>query len=531
MEVITKRLVNKVEQINDYLVDRIEREPNYHDFIQELKLIITNFQQTKLNIKFVSKFVTLAEQLKQISQQQFTDRSLYKFQTVSDLSNIDNILENCDVLCLVCDSQTNICQLDKKLIRRASKRNICQTILTVERVKDERHKAFQNNCPGIRNWLARQNYHNIKMFFLSLDLEQNCDLSEQINNYYYFLEKLLFNREAKLEASINQIITQKVTQLLTQHKRTVWHQIQQTKIDLRNLQQEYSQHKSSLLLQDNQNKQQNSFKKLKQKIDREKINIVNPFIPDSLIYKVSKLVDRSEVSLLKESQQQYLHLIIKEKDFSQRLITVVIDLCQEELANWVAEKWQEIEQVYAPIALDSHPALNQTQLELIDEYSVAPNFELTNFVSLSILEESSKIIFDYNFCESSWFRLIIAASFGLILFFLTGKFFGFIFFIFQILNLLTGKDVRTIKLDRQTKTLQKNLDNKYQSLVRFLADRALHVIISALENKNQKYQEIIDNLTEESTEKLTELKQIISQHQEKLHNLRQDEIEILSLLE
>ena len=91
--------------------------------------------------------------------------------------------------------------------------------------------------------------------------------------------------------------------------------------------------------------------------------------------------------------------------------------------------------------------------------------------------------------------------------------------------------MRTIKLDRQTKALQKNLENKYQSLVRFLTDRALHVVLSALENKNQKYQEIIDNLTAESTEKLTELKQTISQHQEKLHNLKQDEIEILSLLE
>ena len=527
MEVITKKLVNKVEQINDYLVDKIEREPNYHDFIQELKLIITNFQRTKLNIKFVSQFVTLAEQLKQISQQKFTDRSLYQFQTVADLSNIDKILEDCDILCLVCDSQTNIFQLDKKLIRRASKRNICPTILTVERFKDESHTALPNNYNSIRNWLTRQNYHHVKIFFLSLNLEQNCNLSEQINNYYYFLEKLLLNHEAKLEASINQIIAQKVTQLLTQYKKAIWHQIQQTKIDLRNLQQEFSQHKTSLLLQDNQNK----LKNLKQKISREKINIVNPFVSDSLIYKVSKLVDRSEVSLLKESRQQYLHLIIKEKDFSQRVITVVVDLCQEELANWVAEKWQEIERIYAPIALESHPELNQTRLELINEYSVAPHFELTDFVSLSVLEESSKTIFDYNFYESSWFRLIISASFGLILFFFTGKFFGFIFFIFQILNLLTGKDVRTIKLDRQTKALQKNLDNKYQSLVRFLTDRALYVIISSLENKDRKYQEIIDSLTEESTEQLTELKQIISQHQEKLHNLKQDEIEILSLLE
>ena len=531
MEVITKRLIDKVEQIHDYLSHKIEQEPNYHDFIRELKLTITNFQQTKLKIKFVSQSVTLAEQLKQISQQQFENRTLYQFQTVSDFTNINNILEDCDLLCLVRNARASISKLDRQLIQRATKKNICQTILNVQIIEDKNNKICTSNFPCIHTWLTKQEYHHVKLFCLSFNSAEKWNFSEQINDYYCFLKSLLCNRESELEARINQIITKKVSQLLSQYKKSVWHQIKQTKINLCSKQQEYSQQKSNLLFYNNNNKQQNSLKNLKQKINQEKIKIVNPFIPESLIYKVSQLVDKAEVSLIKEDRQQYLQLIVKQKDFSQRLITVTLALCQEELTNWIAESWKEINQVYAPIALDSYTNIDKTKIESLDEFSVAPNFELTDFVSLSLLEESSKTIFDYHFFESSWFRLVIAVSFGFILFFITGKFFGFIFFIFQVINLLTGKDVRTVKLKQQTKGLQKNLDTKYQSLVRFLADRVLHIIISALENKNQKYQELIDNLTEESAEQLTQLKQKISQHQEKLHNLRQDEIAILSLLQ
>ena len=531
MEIITKRLIDKVEQVNDYLGHKIEQEPNYHNFIQELRLTITNFQQTKLKIKFVSQFVTLAEQLTQISQQQFTNRSFYQFQAFSDFSNIDNILEDCDLLCLVRDSQANISQLDRKLIQQASKRNIRQTILNVQRVEEKSNKINTGNCTCVHTWLTKQNYHHVKLFFFSLNSAEKGNFSEEINDYYCFIERLLCNREAELEARLNRVISQKVSQLLTQYKKSIWQQIKQTKVNLNSKQQEYSRQKSTLLGQKNKNKQKNRFNSLKQKILQEKINIVNPFIPDSLIYKVSQLVNKSEVSLIKENQQEYLYLIIKEKDFSQRLNTTVINLCQQELAKWAAEKWQEINQIYTSTFFDRYPTIQQTELQSIDKDLVAPNFELTNFVSLPILEESNKTIFDYHFLESSRFRLIVAASFGLILFCLTGRFIGFIFFIFQILNLLTGKDVRTTKLKQQTKGLQKNLDNKYQSLVRFLADRASHLIISALETKNQTYQEIIDELTAESTEKLAELKQLINQYQEKLNSLKQDEVEILSLLD
>ncbi|MGK7937999.1 MAG: hypothetical protein AB4206_19705 [Xenococcaceae cyanobacterium] len=533
MEIITERLINKVEQINDYLGNKIEQEPSYQDFIQELKSIIVDFQQTKLKIKFVSQFVTLAEQLKQISQQQFTARSFYQFQTVADLSKIDKILEDCDLLCLVRNSQASISKLDKQLIRRANQRNICQTILNVQRVENENNKITQRNFSSINTWLTKQKYHRTKLFLLSLhqDNKNNCDISEQINDYYYYLEKLFLNREAQLEARINQILNKKASQLLSQHKKNIWQQIKYTKKELEEQQKYFYQEKSDLMLKKNKNKRQKKFKQLKQSIHQEKINIVNLFIPDSLIYRVGELVDRSEVKLLQENQKQYLQLIVNEQDCTQRLSTLVINLCQDELATWVERKWQEICQVYAPVKIDNELNFTHIEPESNNEISVRYNFDIANFVSLSLLEQSSQTIFDYCFFDSSRFRLAVAIGFGLILYFLTGRFLGFAFLIFQIINFFTGKDVRTKKLKQQTQELKRKSASQYQSLVRFLSDRASSMLILALENINQNHQEFIDSLKEESEEQLRELKQIISLHQDKLNNLRQDEIEILSLLQ
>ncbi|MDJ0633908.1 MAG: hypothetical protein QNJ34_12030 [Xenococcaceae cyanobacterium MO_188.B29] len=531
MEIITERLINKVEQINDYLGNKIEQEPSYQDFIQELKSTIVDFQSTKLKIKFVSQFVTLAEQLKQISQQKFTARSFYQFQTVADLSKIDNILEDCDLLCLVRNSQTSISKLDKQLIRRANQKNICQTILNIQRVENENNKTIKGNFSSIHTWLTKQKYYQTKLFFLSLHPENNCDISEQINDYYYFLEKLLLKHERRLELKINRALNKKASQFLSQHKKNIWQQIKYKKKELENQQKYYSQEKADLMLKKNKNKRQKKFKQLKQCIHREKIDIVNPFIPDSLIYRVGELVDRSEVKLFKENQEQYLQLIVNEKDCTQRLSTVVINLCQEELANWVEEKWQEIYQVYDPIKIDNDLNFTQTEPESNNEITFDCNFDLTNFVSLSLLEKSSQTIFDYCFFDSSRFRLAVAIAFGLILYFLTGRFLGFAFLIFQIINFFTGKDVRTKKLKQQTKELKGKSASQYQSLVRFLTDRASSLLILALENINQNHQELIDNLKEESGEQLRQLKQTISLHQDKLNNLKQDEIEILSLLQ
>ena len=598
MKLITERLINKVETINNYLVDKVEQEPSYHHFIEELKLVINKLKQTKLKIKFVSHSLPLAETLKEISQQQITDRTYYQFQIESSQTEINKLLEDCDLLYLVRDYQLKISNTDKRLIRRANQANICQAIVNVEKTDEQNSVLRENHFDCIHTWLIEQEYHNVALFFLDLNQESNSQSSKQINDYYSFLERLLLDSQVKTETKITKQILTQVNQLFAKQRKSVWLQVKQGKQDLEQRQQECSQQKKSLLLPKNKKQLQNRSKELKKNINQKKIEIVNPFIPNSLIYKVEQLVIHSDVTVIEENQAKYLSLVIKEKDYCQRLMTKMINLCQEELTAWVEEECQLINACYTDWGLpvtaeigthrifeDTHSQatteakdmipgetrdisavrrdvrnpqetadfrtvvlwrcngdsninnysdINQTELTSVEQLSdikfTTPNFELTNFISLSILEESSKMLFDYNLFQSSWFRLIVTVAFGFALFHFTGRLVSFIFFIFQIINLLTGKDVRTMKLKQQTKELKRKVGSQYQSLVRFLTDRAFCIIISALEEKEQQYQEKLEELIKNNEEKLNQIKQKISHNQERLNNLKEDEITISSLI-
>lgn len=532
MTIITTSLSHKIELLNNYLVDKVEQEPNYYDFIQELKATVIAYQKSKIKIKFVSQFVNLVEQLQLISQQQFTEQLLCHFHIVADVKKIDNILEDCDLLCLVRDSHSSISRLDKQLIQKADKANICQAILNIQRIENSNYEIEEKHSTSIHTWLTKQKYAHIELFCLPLYPQKKDNLSEQIDDYYLF-KKLLSSYESQLETRISQTITLKLNLFFASQRKSVWYEIKQKKLDLNNQQQICYQQKSYLLLPKSKQQRQGKIKKIKDKIHQEKITIINSFSYDSLVYKVSQLVEQSEANLFKENQKRYIQLIVKQQDISQRLSTVVINLCQEELDNWVEEKWQEIERIDELNFWKTHGNLFDfdDELESIQKLSLVPNFELSNFVSLPLLEESSETIFDYCFLDSSEFRLAVTLALGLVLYFFTGRLFGFAFLVFQMINFLTGKDVKTQKLKQQTKELKRKSASQYQSLVRFLVDRASYTLVLALENKNQNYQEIVDRLTEESETQLTQLKQTISEHKDKLHDLKQDEMEILSLLQ
>ncbi|MGK7953078.1 MAG: hypothetical protein AB4368_30905 [Xenococcaceae cyanobacterium] len=532
MAIITTSLSKKIEQINNYLENKIKQELHDPNFFQELKLTIIHCQKIKLKIKFVSQLVDVTQQLQQLSQPKFAEHLSCKVQTVTDITNIDRVIENCDLLCLVRDSHSRISQLDKQLIHKASKTNICQVILDVQKIENNKEIITTKPRSNIHTWLTKQGYNHIQLILLPLHYDENNDLSKQINDYS-LVEQLLFIHKTQLEARLNQTFTLKFSQLFTRQKKSIWERIKQKRLYLNNQRQ-----KSHLASKKNQAKQQNKIRKLKEKILQEKITLTNQFSYDSLIYKVSQLVDRSEASLFKENHQQYIHLIIKEENISQRLNTVAIELIQSELDNWIGNNWQEINRIFnASIFTDNEDNLTQNELQSsqkLNEYphfdEVSLTFDLTNFVSLPLLEENSKIIFDYRFVDSSRFRLSVTVTFSLILYFSTGRLFGFAFVIFQIINFFTGQDFRTKKLKQQTKELKKKLTNQYQSLARFLADRACHTLILAVENIDRAYRDEIDRLTEESAEQLALLKSRINEHKKRLSYLKQDELEILSLL-
>ena len=160
--------------------------------------------------------------------------------------------------------------------------------------------------------------------------------------------------------------------------------------------------------------------------------------------------------------------------------------------------------------------------------------DLAKFIDSSCLKTNSRILFDYSFTQSSWFRLLISVLVGtgiyLItkLFFGTGKFIGFVILIFQAINLLIGQDIRTIKLKQHKNELKRTVEIKYQNLIRLLVDKVIQTLIISLEQENQLYQQQIDAIATRINAQLKCIQQTINHHKTRINNLKQDQTQILS---
>ena len=295
MAIITTSLSKKIEQINNYLENKIKQELHDPNFLQELKLTIIHCQKTKLKIKFIGQLVDVTQQLQQLSQPKFAEQLSCKVQTVTDITNIDRVIENCDLLCLVRDSHSRVSQIDKQLIHKASKANICQVILNVQKIENNKEIITTKPRNNINTWLTKQGYNHVQLIFLPFHYDENNDLSKQIKDYS-LVEQLLSIHKTQLEARLDRTFTLKFSQLFARQIKSIWERIKQKRLDLNNKQQNFHKQKSHLLSPKNKTKQQNKIKKIKEKILQEKITLTNQFSYDSLIYKVSQLVDRAEAS-------------------------------------------------------------------------------------------------------------------------------------------------------------------------------------------------------------------------------------------
>lgn len=260
---------------------------------------------------------------------------------------------------------------------------------------------------------------------------------------------------------------------------------------------------------------------------------------DSLMYQVQQAIEKSEILESKENNKTYLYLIIKEKQYSQKLSTYIISLCQQVLSHWFEQEWDKLNSLNNESNL--YQFLKQTEPELKSINSLTPkitncqllskpSFEINDFIAISILEETSKTLLDYHYSQSTWFRLTVALIIGLIIFLVTSKLFGFIIIVFQLINLFTAQNAKTIRIKQQTKELKRIVDGKYQSLVRLLCDRAGQILITTLEEASQQYQIELDAIASKADEQLNEVKQKINSYKDIINQLKQDQAEIEKLL-
>lgn len=537
------KLINILEKINYYLSQKLETEPSYSKLIETLDSEIYNLKiVSKPIVKIVSPCVALATKFQAINKANQQLRSLYEFQVVSPIKQLKKITLNCDVICLIFNSGQNILQAHQKLIKLANKNNISLILL----VEQQEIKTLYAN---LTDWLAAQNYSQLNQLllpladFIDLDNPQSIDVFQQL---------LLELSEPAKEKFVARIVKQSITKIqlfFDTESNKAWQDIQQTKD--RYLQGESPAQYQTKIRQTfnkiNREKQQ-FFKCIQQNINHSRSDYLNPFIFNSWIFTIQEVIQESQLKIVQEDQKKYIYLTVEHPDYTEYIHSYVSGLYQQKITETLEFQWSEINLVYAGGGLEQLTKKINTELEIINslypqEFYLMetvlteenqPNLDLAKFIDSSCLKANSRILFDYSFTQSSWFRLLISVLVGtgiyLItkLLFGTGKFIGFVILIFQAINLLIGQDIRKMKLKQHKNELKRTVEHKYQNLIRLLVDKVIQTLIISLEQENQLYQQQIDEIATIVNAKSESIKQTINYHKTRINNLKQDQTQILS---
>ena len=535
-------LISLLEQINRFLADKFKLEPAYGELTKTLKLLAQGLEpNSKPIIKIVSPSKILATELQRQNQANESLRSLYQFEVVSPISQIHKILRRCDLICLLYDSTQKIRPHHQKLIELAQSAEIT-VFLLVHQGKSQ----SDNYKDSYKDWLTAQDY-SVSNVELSLNNFINLDNPSQ-ESYWRSLTDALPTILNSCPIRIRQAVKKEIEQFFRQEIAGGWREINQIKTQY--LQDKelfaYRQQFRQDINNHNQFRQQ-IIREIKQGIHHAKADLINPFSQDGLMFELQQLIDSAEVKTIKKLEQVYLYLILEDMSDAPLFHDYVWNLCQQKAAKTLKQEWSKIVQVYGSGGLQSLSSRTNQDLDdiaaLLDNTKFvsaifpSPALDLTAIVDAHVLEFNSRIIFDYSYLQSSWFRLSISVSIGLgiylftLLLFGEGRYFGFLIIIFQIINLITGQNVKKAKLKQHKKELKRLVYQRYQSLIRIIFDRVIKTLIQATDSYAQQGKEQWEEAIAIAQNKLDELKQTSDRHKKRIDTLKQTQSIIQSWLD
>ena len=299
----------------------------------------------------------------------------------------------------------------------------------------------------------------------------------------------------------------------------------------------------------------NQLNKLKQQIikaiqldiNHSKADLLNPFLVNSLISSVQQIIYSSQTKIVKEAEDTYIYLTLANSFKAEYIHNYIIELCQQKVNELMIWQWSQINYVYAEGGLQTLITKMNAQLNVISSLLTSeidlpvltvsekhPNLNLEQIIDSNCLKLNSRISFDYHFAQSSWFRLFISllAGLGIYLFtwiyFGNGQYIGFVILFFQIINLITGQNIKTAKLKQHSKELKRIVDRNYQNLIRLVIEQSVQKLILALERESQLYENELEKAIAIAHIRLEQLKDTIAQHKLKIASLEQDRSKILS---
>ena len=524
-----------LEQTIDYLAVQTEAESSYPKLIESLKSVVENGQVERPIIKIISPSTSLARSLAIKCQQNLQLRSLFKFQIVSPIDKVKQIVRDCGLICLIYYFKHSILKHHRRLIELAQQENISLILL----VRQPQEKLEDTS---VLNWLADKDYAGDRQVRLALDSFIDLNDAGHLDLVCQQLVQLSASANKRLAISIKLKTKATIKDFFQQEIADVRREIARLKQLYPEKPHEYRQQLRQIGERLNREKQQ-ILAAIRQDLNCSKSDMLNAFKLDSLPFMVQQLIYFSHIKLVREGNKNYLYLLSDRSSNAEYLHDYVIDLCQRKVDNLIATQWQKIDRVYAESELN--PILEQINNEL-RIYSVLatespkhyfdrqPNLNLKRVIDYECLRLNSRIVFDYNFSQSSWFRLLILISLGLGIYLVTwiyfgsGRSIGFVIVVFQVINLMTGQSIKKNKLKQHSKELKRTVDLKYQSLIRIIIEQTTQILITTLERKDRLERKRTEKAIATVLNELEESQQTLKELQQRLDRLQGDRNRILS---
>lgn len=542
MELKHSKLISNLEKSTNYLSQKVATEPRYSDLIETLNLAIDRLKTAdKPVIKIVSPSGALAKKILNVSEVDSQLRSLYEFEVVSPIKNLQQIINNCDIICLIYNSQHQIIKHHQKLIELAEENDISLVVLVEQ---DKLHSPHMI----LVDWLISQNCVHLNQISLVLDDFIELNNYQHVALYKQFLIQQSTIIKLKFAARINKEIVAQIEGFFKKEITDTWQKIKQIKNKYlsNELVHDYQQKIRQYFIKINK-KQQQLFREIKQIINHSKIDYLNPYLPNSWIFSIQQLIQKSQIKVNQENKETFVYLTVNHAEY---IHDYILDFCQDKITESLQFQWRKINYDYADGGIQALVNKINTELETITPLYISeidlpeitfipadyPRLDLEQIIDRYCLKINSRITFDYDYTQSSWFRLFISVLVGAgiylttKLYFGTGKYIGFVILIFQTINLITGQNIKTLKLKQHKKELQRTIDNKYQSLVRIIVDKLSQILIATIEQESQKYQNKIDAIAMSAQTKLDEIKQTINDNKSRIDKLKQDQEHILSII-
>lgn len=543
---IHNQLINQIKQAKSFLTQKVETDAVYQELIDTLDSHLNRLTSPrKPLVKIVSPSLVLAESLKVKNEANQKLRSLYEFQVISPISHIHEILQHCDLICLLYDATHQIRQHHHKLIELAQQQDI-SLVLLVHQAKSP--STVKQDLDA--DWLTPQ--QDLLTDWVQLPLKNflTLDNQQQLDRYQRSLINLSSSTKASLCSRIELEINQRIKLFFNREITDTWQEIKQIREEY--LAGEhlffYQQQLRQTIAQHNQFRQQ-IIREIKQGINHTKADLLNPFFADNLVFSVRQIIDTALPKTVTEKEETYLYLILDHPSEQPYIHNYVLDFYQQKAAEILTQQWIEINRVYGSGGLEALSERMAQDLESIStlldaesdfippEIIPKPSINLETFIDPYCLKLSSRIIFDYNYLQSSWFRLLISIFVGLIIYLTTwlllgeGRYIGFIIIIFQVINLIVGQDIKKVKLKQHTKELKRMIDQRYQGLVRIIINQITQILTIAVDTQCQLYQEQWQEAIAVAQNKLDDLKQTSDQHKSRVERLEKDRDKLWSLFD